>query len=86
MTTDSDVFFLRNLGINRYPPFVRKALNTIADRLESLITQTEDARTMVREQAEDDGLWFIADSVVEAYFQQEIRRLHATIENKPKRN
>lgn len=38
------------------------------------------ASNVVNEQAENDGLWFIPDSVVEAFFQQELRRLHAAIE------
>ena len=35
---------------------------------------------LVNEQAEDEGLWFEAVYVSEAYLQQELRRLHATIE------
>ena len=36
---------------------------------------------LVREQAEDDGLWFEAATAPEAYLQQELRRLHAVIES-----
>ena len=32
------------------------------------------------EQAEDEGLWFFAMTAPEAYLQQELRRLHAAIE------
>lgn len=39
-----------------------------------------DVTKLVNAQAEDEGLWFIADSIVEAYFQQELRKLHAAIE------
>lgn len=39
-----------------------------------------DALTLVREQAEDDGLWFRAQTASEAYLQQELRRLHAVVE------
>ena len=35
---------------------------------------------VVNEQAEDEGLWFIPDTVGEAYLQRELRRLHAVIE------
>jgi hypothetical protein len=35
---------------------------------------------LVDEQAEDDGLWFMAQTAPEAYLQQELRRLHAAIE------
>lgn len=35
---------------------------------------------LVNEQAEDEGLWFIAATVSEAYLQQALRRLHDVIE------
>ena len=38
------------------------------------------AQRLVEEQAEDEGLWFIAMTAPEAYLQQELRRLHAVIE------
>jgi hypothetical protein len=37
-------------------------------------------RALVDEQAEDEGLWFIARTAPEGYLQQELRRLHAAIE------
>jgi hypothetical protein len=37
-------------------------------------------RELVHRQAEDDGLWFDARYVTEAYLQQELRKLHAAIE------
>lgn len=37
-------------------------------------------RALVGEQAKDEALWCEADSVVEAYVQQELRHLHAVIE------
>lgn len=37
-------------------------------------------RQLVAQQAEDDGLWFRAATAPEAYLQQELRRLHAVIE------
>ena len=36
---------------------------------------------IVKAQAEDEGLWFIAKTAPEAYLQGELRRLHAAIEN-----
>lgn len=36
---------------------------------------------MVNDQAEDGGLWFIAENASEAYLQQELRKLHALIES-----
>ena len=38
------------------------------------------ARELVNEQANDDGLWFVAETAAEAYLQQELRRLHAAVE------
>jgi hypothetical protein len=35
---------------------------------------------VVNEQAEDEGLWFVAQTMPEAYLQQELRRLHAAVE------
>ena len=37
-------------------------------------------RCLVNAQAEDEALWCVADSIVEAYLQQELRRLHAAVE------
>jgi len=38
-------------------------------------------KKIVDEQAEDQGLWFEAETAPEAYLQQELRKLHAEIEN-----
>lgn len=35
---------------------------------------------VVNEQANDDGIWFVAQTAGEAYLQQELRRLHEAIE------
>lgn len=35
---------------------------------------------MVNQQAEDEGLWFEAQTAPEAYLQQELRELHAAVE------
>ncbi len=37
-------------------------------------------RDLVDEQAEDEGLWFDAQSAAEAYVQEELRKLHKVIE------
>ena len=41
-----------------------------------------EARAIVDEQANDDGLWFLAETAPEAYLQQALRRLHEAIEGK----
>jgi hypothetical protein len=35
---------------------------------------------LVDKQADDEGLWFEAETAAEAYLQQELRKLHAAIE------
>lgn len=50
-----------------------QTLRYTARKLEAL-TEIVDA------QANDDGLWFFAETASEAYLQQELRRLHAEIE------
>jgi len=36
---------------------------------------------MCKENAEDEGLWFIARTAPEAYLQQELRKLHSAIDD-----
>jgi len=40
----------------------------------------EELKSIVAEQAEDEGLWFIAVYATEAYLQQALRDLHRAIE------
>ncbi len=37
-------------------------------------------KAIVSKQAEDEGIWFIAETASEAYLQQELRTLHRVIE------
>lgn len=55
----------------------------VAGRDDLLIRREDIAQVvaLVEEQAEDEGLWFIARTAPEAYLQQELRRLHAVIES-----
>lgn len=39
-----------------------------------------ELRRLVEQQANDDGLWFDAQTAAEGYLQQELRKLHAAIE------
>ncbi len=45
------------------------------------MTALTEIRKLVNEQAEDEGLWFVAQSAPEAYLQAHLRRLHALIEH-----
>lgn len=40
-----------------------------------------NALELVQQQAEDEGLWFTAERATEAYLQQELRKLHAAVED-----
>ncbi len=42
------------------------------------------AKELVDKQADDEGLWFNAPTITEAYLQKELRRLHAVIEDNDK--
>lgn len=43
-------------------------------------TDTERLQSLVDKQAEDEGLWFAAQTAPEAYLQQELRKLHEAID------
>lgn len=47
-----------------------------------LLQRLSDIMAVVDAQAEDDGLWFYAETAPEAYLQQQLRRLHAAVEAK----
>lgn len=42
----------------------------------------EKPEDVVAEQAEDPGLWFVSESITEAYLQAALRRLHAAVEQR----
>ena len=43
-----------------------------------------NAYNLVQEQAKDEGLWFITESISEAYLQQALRALHEQVEKDSK--
>jgi hypothetical protein len=49
-------------------------------RVIELLTEKVAVKAVVDAQAEDDGLWFEAQTAPEAYLQAALRRLHAAIE------
>ena len=53
----------------------KAALSVIAE-----LPEVKGLQNIVNEQAEDECLWFNAETAAEAYLQQEFRRLHAVIE------
>jgi hypothetical protein len=48
---------------------------------EDAIVSLREIRSVVDRQAEDEGLWFQAETAAEAYVQQELRHLHKVIED-----
>jgi len=42
----------------------------------------ENPMDVVNEQADDDGLWFVTETITEDYLQRALRRLHAAVEGK----
>ena len=45
------------------------------------MTALVEIRKLVNEQAEDEGLWFEAETALEAYLQMHLRRLHSLVEH-----
>jgi len=48
--------------------------------LERKVAAYDATLACANKQAENEGLWFVARTAAEAYLQQELRRLHAVIE------
>lgn len=71
---DSGLFLLDE----RLNPFMSENQNGVTPSVEA----PED---VVEEQAEDVGLWFVAETATEGYLQRALRRLHAAVEGKPRR-
>lgn len=57
--------------------YVIRAFKEDNDRLKSW---ERSIKTLVSQQALDDGLWFFAESASESYLQEGLRKLHALIE------
>ena len=64
-------------GVPHWP-----ALQPTILALRAALAQPSISQQVVDEQAEDEGLWFRAETAAEAYLQQELRRLHAAVEGK----
>lgn len=63
-----------------HPLQVAIFFNEAIKRLEQRNAEVARLKELVAEQAEDEGLWFNAQTASEAYLQQELRRIHAAIE------
>jgi hypothetical protein len=58
---------------DRHAKYTRTQTDQPSDESRALLS-------IVNKQAEDEGLWFCAETAPEAYLQQELRKLHAAIE------
>ena len=52
-------------------------LSAEIDRLKSVLMA---ARSEALSQAEDEGLWFVAETAPESYLQEALRRLHRAVD------
>lgn len=58
--------------------FIRNLIQSRESQIREKIKPVID---LVNQQAEDEGLWFVAKTAPEAYLQKELRKLHAVIED-----
>lgn len=62
-------------------PFCGKRIDPLVDScFYKLAKQSLEIKFLVDKQANNDGLWFVAETAAEGYLQQELRNLHAVIE------
>jgi len=52
------------------------------EKARNLKARVQEMEAMVADQADDEGLWFVALTAPEAYLQQALRKLHRAIERK----
>ncbi len=57
-----------------------KFSSAIMGEHEGALDTLAGARAVATEQAEDEGLWFVPQTISEAYLQQELRRLTRAVE------
>ncbi len=69
--------------IDSFASETAKGMNRPFDRIVDAARRVANLQTVVDEQVKDEGLWFVASTAPEAYLQQELRRLHAAIEEAP---
>ena len=83
-TTNGDYAICEPLGPNKdaNARLIAAAPELLAEN-ERLKAKLDGLRKLCAEQAEDDGLWFVAERISEAYLQQELRKLHAAVESEP---
>ncbi len=63
----------------KYP--LENCTTCMAKRIAELEAQLKSITAVVDDQAEDTGLWFVAQTASEAYLQQALRDLHGITES-----
>lgn len=66
---------------NRRTPSQDAQLSKALQELEAEKERVRKLVEMVNKQAEDEGLWFVAETASEGYLQQELRKLHDAVES-----
>lgn len=61
--------------------YERKRISKLISIVRKQRAALNNIQKEVDEQAEDEGLWCSAERIVEAYIQQELRKLHSIIES-----
>lgn len=83
---DEDFIHIDNesahLGYEEATEAMQAKLDEKAKEIEALQLKLDKVLKVVHEQALDEGLWFNAEYVTEAYLQKELRRLTSAIEEK----
>lgn len=62
-----------------------RAVSKLQSRISDIEKEREIILNFVNEQAEDEGLWCVAQYASESYIQTALRRLHSVIESNLKR-
>lgn len=57
-----------------------RAVLAVLEREHENAERLRSARKIVDQQAEDEGLWFVAEFATEAYLQTALRELHEAVE------
>jgi hypothetical protein len=82
VTPDLEQIKQRAEGYRNYSaPFtVADDVDALLAAIDELTAQRDKVLAVVNSQAEDEGLWFVAETAPEAYLQQELRKMLAVIE------
>ncbi len=68
------------IGLQSVNRSLKSELESTKTELAGLRESLEALCGIVEKQAKDEGLWFISRTCPESYLQQELRKLHAAIE------